>query len=73
MNSLQEIAKVLLEVHKVVLVGHTRPDGDSLGSIAALGLALEQLGMETIWAMADKVPDKFAFLPGYNRFTSEIP
>ncbi|MCQ2559642.1 MAG: bifunctional oligoribonuclease/PAP phosphatase NrnA, partial [Clostridia bacterium] len=49
------------------------PDGDSLGSIAALGLALEQLGMETTCAMADKVPDKFAFLPGYNRFTSEIP
>ncbi len=72
MNSLEEIAQVLLKGQKVVLAGHTHPDGDSLGSTAALGLALEQMGLETVWAVPDKVPEHFAFLPGYQRFTAEI-
>ncbi|RYD06811.1 hypothetical protein N752_02430 [Desulforamulus aquiferis] len=40
------------------------PDGDSLGSILALGLGLQTLGQEVTMVSSDPVPDLYTFLPG---------
>lgn len=44
MNSLQEVASVLENHDQFVITGHINPDGDCLGSMLALGTALEKMG-----------------------------
>ncbi len=63
MNSLAEIAGILRNSRKVILCGHVMPDGDCLGSVAALGTALEKLGKDVTMASPDPVPEIYGFLP----------
>src|SRR5271169_5918770 len=50
------------------LATHLNPDGDTLGSACALGMALEKLGKRTILVCRDAVPQQYAFLPSLDRF-----
>ncbi|GBF32677.1 3'-to-5' oligoribonuclease A [Desulfocucumis palustris] len=68
MNSLTEIAGVLRNSRKVILCGHVMPDGDCLGSVAALGAALEQMGKDVTLASPDPVPEIYGFLPVMGKF-----
>ncbi len=63
----EQIAATLLQARRVAIVSHIIPDGDCLGSMLALGLALEQCGVEVITVNADPVPDMFQFLPGQEK------
>lgn len=56
--------KTLLETaSRVVVLGHTHPDGDALGSTAALCLFLkEQPGKEVTCLFSDTPPDNLRFL-----------
>lgn len=47
---------------------HVRPDGDSIGSSLALGLALIRLGKRVVLVRADEIPANMRFLPGSDRF-----
>lgn len=65
MNSkLAKIAEVIKNHDTILITAHVLPDGDSIGSIVGLGLALESLGKEVYLVMQDKVPDMYRFLPG---------
>jgi phosphoesterase RecJ-like protein len=59
-----QIAAVLREKHRFLIVSHLRPDGDALGCQLALGLSLRAAGKDvTLWN-EDGMLDKLAFLPG---------
>ncbi|MDB4418546.1 bifunctional oligoribonuclease/PAP phosphatase NrnA, partial [Akkermansiaceae bacterium] len=47
-----------------VVVSHVRPDGDAIGSILALGHALEKLGKSVRYLNNDGCPPSLNFLPG---------
>ncbi|NLZ39419.1 MAG: bifunctional oligoribonuclease/PAP phosphatase NrnA [Firmicutes bacterium] len=64
MNSLQEIAEFLQTCHSVLVTAHLSPDGDSIGSTIAMGLALERLGCKVTMFSIDGVPERFRFLSG---------
>lgn len=49
---------------QVLIVSHVRPDGDAVGSMLALGLALQQSGKTVQMVLADGVPSNFRHLPG---------
>ena len=49
---------------RIALVTHKAPDGDAIGSLLGLGLALKRIGKRVVTACHDPVPDKFRFLPG---------
>lgn len=68
-----EIAAALRKRDNILLVNHVGPDGDTLGSTLALGLALEAMGKRVTVASADGVPRAFAFLPGADRIVSDLP
>lgn len=68
MNSLSGIARALTDCRQVILCGHVMPDGDCLGSVAALGLALEARQKRVTLASPDPLPDIYDFLPGAERF-----
>ncbi|ACV63928.1 phosphoesterase RecJ domain protein [Desulfofarcimen acetoxidans DSM 771] len=67
MNSLAEIAEVIHRTRRFFLCGHVNPDGDSIGSVLALGLGLQRLGKDVIMASPNPVPENLFFLPAADR------
>ena len=63
-----------LEAAKSVYVAcHILPDGDAVGALLGLGLALRRLGKACTMACADPVSFKFDFLAGLNDVVSHPP
>ena len=52
----------LLSAESVYLACHMIPDGDAIGSLLGLGMALRKLGKVCTLACADSVPAKYRFL-----------
>lgn len=54
---------------RVLIITHVEPDGDAIGSLCAMGLALEQMGKRVTLACEDSVPLRFRDLPLADRVT----
>jgi phosphoesterase RecJ-like protein len=68
----QKVAQWISNAHSVLLICHVSPDGDAIGSLLALGLALHQLGKrQVVMACADPVPDDCRHLPHWELITKE--
>jgi phosphoesterase RecJ-like protein len=69
--TISESIRLALEVAESVLViSHVGPDGDAIASLAATGLALEQLGKRFSLVCDDGLPERFTYLPMSDRITS---
>ncbi len=66
-------ARLLLERRQPLLIAHPRPDGDTLGSMLALRLALLRLGKAPIAACVHPVAPELRFLPGAETVTANVP
>lgn len=62
--SLEEAAQAIGDSRTLVLACHVNPDGDALGSLLGLALALIPLGKTVTCLSEDGVPDILRFLPG---------
>lgn len=49
---------------KIVIASHVRPDGDAIGSLLGLGLALRDAGKSVQMILADGAPSSFKYLAG---------
>lgn len=59
-----EIAEILRSEDRFLVVSHINPDGDAVGSLLGMFLALREMGKEA-WALsADDLPSTYDFLPG---------
>ncbi len=56
-----------------VLTCHVKPDGDALGSLLGMGLALNQSGRDTVFYTYDQVPEVLSFLPGTEDVVHDLP
>ncbi|MFH2104936.1 MAG: DHH family phosphoesterase [Parcubacteria group bacterium] len=54
---------LLKKSERFFIIGHAKPDGDSVGSTLALTLALTRLGKKVTPACVDELPARFNFLP----------
>jgi phosphoesterase RecJ-like protein len=70
---INHIAKELRKAPEVALFSHISPDGDCLGSMLALGLALEKLGKRVFLFNPDSVPHNLDFLPGAEKVSNRLP
>jgi len=52
---------------RVLVIAHVRPDGDAVGSLLGLGLALEGAGKQVQMVLADGVPSQFSHLASVER------
>lgn len=59
-----DIKKRLADANKVVIASHVRPDGDAIGSLLGLGLALIDAGKTVDMILVDGAPSSFRFLEG---------
>ena len=62
------IAELIREAHTIAMVSHVNPDGDTIGSAAAMRLVLEALGKQVTLFCDGKVPDQLSFVPGHDLF-----
>ena len=63
MNGTPEELRALFERHdSFLLTAHVSPDGDALGSLAALSLWLKGKGKKVITVIDDSIDDKFFFI-----------
>lgn len=70
----QQIVLSLLSAKRVLITTHVRPDGDALGSTAALWLALKAKGIAATVLLLSHLPTKYAFAytePGVDHFDVE--
>ena len=61
-NTFEELGDVILQAEKILLFPHVNPDGDALGSSAALCRALRKMGKSCYVLIEDKMPANLAFL-----------
>ena len=60
--TVEQTAQMLLDNDNILLMCHKSPDGDTLGSAAALCYGLKQAGKTCAVVCADKIPAKYDYL-----------
>lgn len=69
--TLPEVAAKLLSAGRVVLLSHTSPDGDTVGSVTGLARALEDCG-KTVVCLCDRpIPERNLFICGEDRYLTD--
>jgi phosphoesterase RecJ-like protein len=58
------ILAAIREGEKFLVCSHSRPDGDAVGSMLAMGMLLRQMGKRAELVAADRVPAVYRSLPG---------
>lgn len=61
---LQAVRERFAAANNILVVSHVRPDGDAIGSLLGLGLALQKTGKNVEMVLNDGVPTLFTHLPG---------
>ena len=65
------IKEQLKAARQVLVISHQRPDGDAIGSLLAIGLALINEGKNVQMVLKDGVPDNYRFLTGSELVTTK--
>jgi phosphoesterase RecJ-like protein len=74
MRTPQEVAQALAGAQRIAASSHVNPDGDSVGSLLALTMALEGIGKKVLACLPDPrgYPPQYEFLPGRERLLREV-
>ena len=68
---IEKIASILKTEDNFVVVTHINPDGDALGSLLGMHLALVEMGKRSYPLCAGKFPAIYEFLPGHEQIISD--
>lgn len=60
----KDIIDVIGKSRRLLVVTHVNPEGDAMGSLFGMTLALRKAGKEAVCYMEEPVPEPFGFLPG---------
>lgn len=72
-TEIERAAGQLRIADRIAVVSHERPDGDAVGSLLGLALALRRRGKQAHAILAGGLPGRFAFLPGAESVETSIP
>ncbi|HHX87934.1 MAG TPA: bifunctional oligoribonuclease/PAP phosphatase NrnA [Firmicutes bacterium] len=72
MLEIKQVTELLAREKSFFLVSHVLPDGDSVGSLLALGEALQQLGKQVGMFIPGVVPHKYRFLKGSRQIADDL-
>ena len=65
------IKERLNAANKIVIASHVRPDGDAIGSLLGMGLALQNAGKSVQMVLVDGVPSSFKHLEESEKIVKE--
>jgi bifunctional oligoribonuclease and PAP phosphatase NrnA len=60
---IEAIQRSIQDANQILVIAHVGPDGDALGSLTAVGVALTQWGKSFTLVCDDALPRRFDFLP----------
>lgn len=60
----EQAASLVSQASKIVLITHVSPDGDAIGSMLGLALALQEQGKQVCPVVDGGLPERFRFIPG---------
>ena len=63
-SAIEAILEVLRQGERFLVCSHSRPDGDAVGSMLAMGMLLTQMGKRADLVTADRIPVIYRSLPG---------
>lgn len=66
-DTFERIKQVIDDHDNLLVLSHVSPDGDNIGSVIALTLALEKAGKRVTAVTNGAMPKNFQFLPGADR------
>ncbi|MFH1683336.1 MAG: bifunctional oligoribonuclease/PAP phosphatase NrnA [Candidatus Margulisiibacteriota bacterium] len=66
------IKKALKSARTALIVSHVDPDGDSIGSMSAMGMILSRMGIAVELYSQDGIPKIYRFLPGFESVKNRI-
>jgi phosphoesterase RecJ-like protein len=73
LQGVSQVKDILMSSESIAIAGHRNPDGDSIGSILALGAGLRFLGKNVYLLCDDPVPERYKELPGASRIVNKSP
>jgi phosphoesterase RecJ-like protein len=72
LSDLERIVQVVREGKRFLITSHENPDGDAIGSMLGLGLALEMAGKDVVFYNKDGIPRVLEFLSGSEKVNSSL-
>jgi len=66
-DAYQAVIDALSQCQRVLVTTHVRPDGDALGSVAAMVMGMKQKGIESHALLLSHLPRKYSFIFEENR------
>lgn len=72
-TELDSVQQQIEGAQSIAVVSHQRPDGDAIGSLLAVAVAMEQAGKRVSAHLIDGLPGRFAFLPGAELVSDVLP
>jgi len=64
--------EVMKKGKRFLVVSHVSPEGDAVGSLLGVALALRSIGKEAVAYLEDPVPEVFRFLPGADTVVHDL-
>lgn len=72
-DAARQVAETLRAYPACLICTHVNPEGDAIGAMLALAMALEQHGVQVTCYDRDGVPEICRFLPTWERVVRELP
>lgn len=69
---MEQILQHIKDSRRILIASHAEPDGDCLGSLVALGLALNDMDKTITMFNPSPIPAVYRFLPGVERIVTQI-
>ncbi|MEK6195946.1 MAG: DHH family phosphoesterase, partial [Deltaproteobacteria bacterium] len=69
---MDNIVTQLKSCRNVLIASHINPDGDAIGSLVAMGVALQTYGINTTLFNESPIPAAYRFLPGVERISRTL-
>jgi len=66
------IKEKINSAHSILITSHKRPDGDAVGSVLGLGLALQDSGKNVQMVLVDGIPNNFSHLIGSDKISKKV-
>ncbi|MBE9531802.1 MAG: DHH family phosphoesterase, partial [Proteobacteria bacterium] len=71
-NKYSAVVEEMRKGNKFLVISHLNPEGDAIGSLMGLALALRADGKEVVAYLEDDLPDMFDFLPGSETIVHDL-
>lgn len=71
MSKIEEAISKIKDANQISLASHVNPDGDNIGSLMALYLALKKLDKEVYIIKTDETPSDYMFLPAIDKIRDQ--